>query len=126
MRRRAAATRSVPSVSRPRSNKSRTEEVADLFNAGQSIPEIAQIFGVQHGTVLGHLWKTIQNGGELRPADDIIAISQLSAEEQDQVLLAFDHLGIEALGPVFRALGETISYDELHVLRLHVVMSRMG
>ncbi len=121
-----AATRSVPSVSRPRSNKSRTEEVADLFNAGQSIPEIAQIFGVQYGTVLGHLWKTIQNGGELRPADDIIAISQLSAEEQDQALLAFDHLGIEALRPVFRALGETISYDELHVLRLHVVISRMG
>jgi ATP-dependent DNA helicase RecQ len=119
------ATRSAPAVSRPRSNKSRTEEVADLFNAGQSIPEIADIFSVKHGTILSHLWKTIQNGGELRPVDDIIAISQLSAEEKEQVLMSFDHLGVEALGPVYRALGETISYDELHILRLHFVMSRM-
>lgn len=121
----AVSVGQVRSVSRPRSNKSRTEEVADLFNAGQSIPEIADIFSVKHGTILSHLWKTIQNGGELRPADDIIAISQLSAEEQEQVLMAFDHLGAEALGSVYRALGETISYDELHILRLHFVMSRM-
>lgn len=124
----AGSTRagSTPSLSRSSSSKSRTEEVADLFNEGQSIPEIAQIFSVKHGTILSHLWKTVQNGGELRPDDDIITISQLSAEEQEQALLAFEHLGYEALGPVYRALGETISYDELHILRLHFVMSRMG
>ncbi|MBE2219958.1 MAG: DNA helicase RecQ [Anaerolineae bacterium] len=116
---------SVTGIVRTRSNKSRTEEVADLFNAGQSIDEIAQIFGVKHGTVLSHLWKTVQSGAELRGADDIIALSRLSAEEQEQVLMAFDHLGFEALGPVFHALGETISYDELHILRLHFVTSRM-
>jgi ATP-dependent DNA helicase RecQ len=114
--------RSVLASTRPRSNKSRTEEVADLFNEGQSIPEIAQIYGVKHSTVLDHLWKTIQNGRELRPAAaEMMALSQLSAEEQEQVLMAFEHLGIEALGPVFRALGEAISYEELHLLRLYLV-----
>jgi ATP-dependent DNA helicase RecQ len=111
---------------RPRSNKSRTEEVADLFNTGQTIPEIADIFGVKQSTVLNHLWKTVQNGAELRSTNDILELSQLSPEEQEQALMAYDHLGFEALGPVYRALGETISYEELHILRLYFVMSRMG
>ncbi len=119
-----ASTGSAAGIVRARSNKSRTEEVADMFNEGHSIDEIARIFDVKHSTVLSHLWKTVQNGAELRPAEELIEMSQLSAEEQDQVLLAFNDLGFEALGPVFRALGETISYDELHLLRLHAVTSR--
>jgi ATP-dependent DNA helicase RecQ len=51
----------------------------------------------------------------------MLALSQLSAEQQKQVLAAFAELGVEALSPVFRALGEAISYDELHLLRLYAV-----
>ncbi len=110
--------------SRPVSTKSRTEEVVNLFNAGKTISDIAEIFNVKHSTVIGHLWKTIQAGGELRHADEIGSLSQLSDEEKEQIQMAFDHLGVEALGPVYRALGETISYEELHLLRLHFVTSR--
>jgi ATP-dependent DNA helicase RecQ len=106
---------------RSRSGKSRTEEVADMFNEGQTIPEIAQIFGVKNSTVISHLWKTVQASGELRPPDGLLASSQLLPEDQARVLAAFAELGAEALRPIYDALNESISYDELHLLRLYFV-----
>jgi ATP-dependent DNA helicase RecQ len=114
----------VATPTRPRSQKSRTEEVADMFNEGQSIPEIAQIFGVKHSTVISHLWKTVRTGGELRPANDLLASSQLPPEEQERALAAFAELGAEALRPIYDALNETVGYDELHLLRLYFVTNR--
>ncbi|MFO7678993.1 MAG: DNA helicase RecQ [Chloroflexota bacterium] len=114
----AGSVRTALSPTRPRTNKSRAEEVADLFNEGQSIAGIAGMYGIKHSTVLRHLWDAVQKGGELRETDDLLAYSQLSPEEQARVFAAFGEMGAEALGPVFRALDEAVSYDELHLLRL--------
>ena len=103
--------------------QSRTEEVASAYNAGYSVLEIAQDQGIKPGTVLNHLWRYVQTGRSLRPGN-LLELSQLSHEEQQRVLDAFAQHGPERLRPVFDALGESVSYDELHLLRLHFVSQR--
>lgn len=100
--------------------RSRTEEVANAYNAGYSVPEIAQAQNVRLATVLNHLWKYVQTGRQLR-SGNLLELSQLSPEDQQRALAAFAEHGPERLRPVFEALGESISYDELHLLRLHFV-----
>ncbi len=97
--------------------KGRTEAVIEAYNAGHAIPDIAADLGVKTGTVLGHLWKGVQAERPLR-ADGLLQLSQLAAEEQQRVLDAFAELGTDFLRPVFEAMGETVSYDELKILRL--------
>lgn len=96
----------------------RATAVGEAYNAGQSIDEIAARMGVQRRTIIGHLWKYAQQGNGLRRADDLLELSELNVEAQGRVLACFAELGPDYLRPVYDALGETVSYDELHLLRL--------
>ncbi len=96
---------------------SRTEEVGRLFTAGHSAAEIQALFGVTQGTVVQHLARCVLAGHRFAP-DRIRELSALTAKDQARVLAAFATHGTERLKPVFEALGETIPYDELHILRM--------
>jgi ATP-dependent DNA helicase RecQ len=97
--------------------------VGDSYNAGQSVPELMAEFAVKQKTILGHLHKYIQAGYTLARPDELLKLSALSEAQQNTVFIVFDQLGADRLGPVFGALNESISYDELHLLRL-VYLSR--
>jgi ATP-dependent DNA helicase RecQ len=112
----------VQSLSR---GTNRTDEVLELFNNGRSIPDICALYNVKQSTIVSHLWKSVQAGKELRQ-DHLLSLSELAAADQQRVLNAFAELGIERLRPVFDAMNETVSYDELHLLRLHVVCQGTG
>jgi ATP-dependent DNA helicase RecQ len=112
----------VQSLSR---GTNRTDEVLELFNNGRSIPDICALYNVKQSTIVIHLWKSVQAGKELRQ-DHLLSLSELAAADQQRVLNAFAELGIERLRPVFDAMNETVSYDELHLLRLHVVCQGTG
>lgn len=101
------------------SRKNRTEEVVEWYNNGRSIPKIAEMFTVKQSTIVDHLWKAVQNGQTVRP-DNLLHLSHLSPDIQKQVVAAFAELGLERLRPVFDALGETVPFDELHLIRLHI------
>ncbi|MFZ0547017.1 MAG: DNA helicase RecQ [Candidatus Promineifilaceae bacterium] len=100
--------------------KNRTEEILDLYNNGRSIPEICALYGTKQSTVLNHLWKSIQAGKQLREGN-LRSLSELPADEQQRVLDAFGELGVDYLRPVYDAMNTAVSYDELHLLRLHFV-----
>lgn len=104
---------------------SRTYEVALAFNDGRSVPTIAQDYGVQPLTVIEHLWKYAQAGNELS-SDGVAALSALDAASQEKVLAVFAEHGPNLLRPVYEALGEQISYDELHILRIVYLCRRSG
>lgn len=108
-----------------RSSRSRTEEVAALFNEGQPIPAIAQTFRIKESTVIGHLWKAAQAGQPLR-AQGVAELSQLAAAAQAKVLALFAQLGVERLRPVYDAMQGAVSYEELHLLRLHYILNRQA
>lgn len=117
----AEKRRSLSGVSGSSGKGERTTVVGEAYNAGQDIEAIAAAMGVQPRTIIGHLWKYVQQGNALQHAGSLLESSALSEAEQARVLACFTEFGPEYLRPVYEALGETISYDELHLLRLAFV-----
>ncbi len=93
----------------------------EAYNAGKSVGELMAEFGVKQRTILDHLYKYLQEEDRLR-AGNVLTFSTLSADQQTAVFRVFDRLGTERLKPVFEALNEQISYDELGILRLHYLV----
>jgi ATP-dependent DNA helicase RecQ len=102
---------------------SRTDEVLALYNSGQSIPQICEIYGNKQKTVLGHLWKAFLSGNKLR-SSDLLTYSSIAPQEQERVLEAFAELGPDYLRPIYDAMNGTVEYDELALLRLHFVSQK--
>ena len=97
--------------------QSHSQEVGERFQAGESIAELMRDYGVKRGTIISHLTKYVQAGNSL-PLEQLYAESSLSDEIKDRVLETFDDLGPDYLNPVFDAFNETISYEELHLIRV--------
>jgi len=99
--------------------KPRHQVVGEAYNAGRSLHSLVEEYQVQPGTILDHLTKFAQEGNRLRASGEFLALSQLSSERQLAALQAFERLGADRLRPVFDALQETVSFDELKILRVH-------
>ncbi|MGH7495497.1 MAG: DNA helicase RecQ [bacterium] len=110
------ATGKLPTADAPVTPK--TMLIAEAFNAGKSLTELTQQFEITSRTILEHLYKSVRQGRVLR-VEGLVECSRLDPVERDRVLQAFEKLGPDFLRPVFQALNEKVSYDELHVLRLY-------
>ena len=98
----------------------RRDEVVKLYREGRAASEIAGIFGVTLGTVVSHLWKALQDGSAI-DAGRLLADCALEPGERARVLAAFDELGAERLRPIYEALGERVTYDQLRLLQVYYV-----
>ncbi|MBW6486422.1 MAG: RecQ family ATP-dependent DNA helicase [Syntrophobacterales bacterium] len=90
----------------------------ELFNQSKNIKQLGEILNIQQETVLKHLYQCLREKHTFRENDFLID-SKLTGEQQQAVLQAFARLGTERLRPVFEDLKGTISYNELHLLRLY-------
>jgi ATP-dependent DNA helicase RecQ len=104
-----------------RPGRTRKDEVAERFNGGQPIAEIARSLGVREKTIINNLSDYARAGGELN-ATYLQRESRLQAADQGRVRDAFAEWGTERLRPVFDALGESVSFDDLHIMRLLIMM----
>ena len=109
----------------PANNKTRRDEVIDLYQQGHGVSKIAEIFNVQPKTVINNLWEAAQEGVIISP-EPLLADCSLSAEEQARVLDAFERLGADFLRPIYDALDETVGWDQLHLLRLFYVLNALA
>jgi len=108
----------------PRSTRRRHHEVGEAYNEGRSIEELTIQFKVKPGTIISHLEKYNNEGNPLR-IDGIAEASTLSDEKQKHIFKVFEKEGVEMLRPVYDALDESVSYDELRLMRLyHTVLDR--
>ena len=98
--------------------------VAEAYNAGQSISDLMQEYGVKRGTIIDHLATFTQDGNALRQGDDFLSMLDLPGEQQEAALQAFEQLGSKFLKPVFERLEGAVTYDDLKILRLHFVSSQ--
>jgi len=92
--------------------------VAEAYNAGESIQNLMKRYDVSADTILNHLARFIMAGNPLRSAEDLIALSNLSPDQQLAVFKAFDQMGADMLKPVYEKFNGTVNYDELRILRL--------
>jgi ATP-dependent DNA helicase RecQ len=100
----------------------RCQEVGERFAAGQTLEQLAQQFGIQRETVIQNLCRFHEAGGTINPGR-LLTASRLPAPERARVLSAFQRLGHERLAPVYEALSGTVSYEELHLLRLYLLLT---
>ena len=104
-------------VVRVGSLKARSDEVGEFFAEGQTLDAIALHYNVKRQTVISNLAKYVEAGNAI-DSERLRGESTLTAEQQAQTLAAFAELGDNALRPIFEALREQVSYDEIHLMRL--------
>ena len=92
--------------------------VAEAFNAGESVTALMERYHITAGTILDHLARFSEAGHSLRHAEEMLALSSSSPDQQAAAFAAFDELGTALLKPVFDRLNGTITYEELKILRL--------
>ncbi len=97
---------------------SRTNEVVEAYNSGDTVQSLMEMYGVKASTILDHLANFAMAGGSLRRGDDLLAFSALRSELQQAALMAFSELGTEYLKPVYDRLNGAVNYDELKIMRL--------
>ena len=104
--------------------KPRQLEVAEAYNAGQSVEELAEAYQVRLETILNHLWRFTRSGGTLRPSQEFLNLSEADPNQQAEALAAFQASGAELLKPVYEALGGSLNYDQLKLIRLYFLSSQ--
>ena len=92
--------------------------VAEAYNAGESVAALMERYHVTAGTILDHLASYAEAGNPIRRAEELLALSSASPDQQAAAFAAFDELGTTRLKPVFDNLNGTLNYDELKILRL--------
>jgi ATP-dependent DNA helicase RecQ len=92
--------------------------IGEAYNGHSDIKDLMRKYNIKRQTVLNHLYKYVRTGNALY-SDGFLAESSLSPKEIDIVLGYFDDFGSESLSLISEALGESIPYEELHLLRLY-------
>jgi ATP-dependent DNA helicase RecQ len=92
--------------------------VGEEYNSGETVESLMKKYNVSADTILNHLARFIMGGNPLRSAEDLIALSNLSPDQQMDVFKAFDQMGSDMLKPVYDKFNGTVNYDELRILRL--------
>lgn len=113
----------IASATMGRSGTSRQQEIVDLWNNGRSLSQIANQFQVKQKTVISHLWRALQAGENLM-AQNLVQPIDLPQPVQTRIFTAFTEMGPSHLRPIYEALNETVSYDLLHIFRLHFVVNQ--
>lgn len=104
---------------------SRPYQVGRMFNDGKSIPEIAKIFDVKEATVVTNLTKYVNDGNTI-PNGQLRELSTLSNQDFERVAKAFRELGTGMLRPIFEALNEEVSYEEIKIVQLWLLVNEQA
>lgn len=87
----------------------------DLFGQGMSLDEVARRTERSRNTVLQYLVEFIQKE---RPASISAWVRETIYE---QVATAARRVGLDRLKPIYLELGERIAYDDIRIVRAHLV-----
>jgi ATP-dependent DNA helicase RecQ len=87
----------------------------DLFRKGKGIDEVLQQTGRERRTLYGYLEEYVR--GEC-PAS---VAPWVAAATYQQIAAAARQVGIGRLKPIYLALGERVSYEEIRIVRAHLL-----
>ena len=117
----ATVSKSTISKSTHAHSSSRSAEIVSAYQAGQSIMALAEQFKVKDGTIINHLYRYVQDGHKFAQPTQLLAQSGLNQVQIDLGLAAFTEHSHERLKPIYDALNEQATYDQLHLLRIYFV-----
>jgi len=94
---------------------STVQETLELCNKGLTLEEMAEARSLTVNTIVSHLEKLILSG------EDIDIDSFISAEQQAAITKAISETGPEMLRPIKEHLGDAFSYEEIRLVRAHML-----
>ncbi len=97
--------------------KSRYIEVAEAYHKSSSFQKLLDKFNIKQTTIINHLFTYVREGNKIN-VEKLFVLLTDREEKQKKVFAVFDNIGANYLSPVFEKLEGTISYDDLHILRL--------
>jgi len=92
-------------------------EIGEAYNQCNSFEELIERLKIQHKTIVAHLTTYVREGNNIN-TDKLLELLAIDEEKQKEVLNIIKNLGADYLKPVFDELRETVSYDDLHILRI--------
>lgn len=114
-----------PAIVKPPPSKSKGAQIAEYLVSGHSIFQAMVFFEIKQETILKHIQIHLEAGGSIDPTK-LLEVSLL--EEKDNLLIMdeFRRLGLGYLGPVYQALNEKFSYNELRVLQIYLLAQKQN
>ena len=98
--------------------------VGEVYNSGETIQGLMELYHVTQGTILDHLTRYLSAGNTLRNGEDLHALTSVTSEERQATFAAFDELGPTFLKPIYDKLNGALNYDDLKILRMLYMVSR--
>lgn len=92
-------------------------EVGEAYKKSNSFDELLNRFGVKRNTLITHLTRYVSEGNKINTGI-LIDLLQIDEDKQKDIFTVFDKLGTNYVKPVFDELNETVSYDDLRVLKI--------
>ncbi len=92
-------------------------EVGEAYKECGTFDELINKFNIKPNTIISHLATYVREGNKINP-DMLIKIVDADDKKQNEVFTIFEKLGANSLKPVFDELKESVSYDDLHILRI--------
>ncbi len=102
---------------KPLKSNKRFMEIGNAYKECFSVEELSAKFAIQPKTIISHLTTYVREGNKIN-TDLLTDLIETNEEKQKEVFAAFEKLGVNYLRPVFDELEETVSYDDLHILRI--------
>ncbi len=121
-----AQTISKPSSNSKPATSERNKEVVAAFERGLSIEQLATQFKVKATTITNHLYQHLQQGKALPLMAQLLDNKPLSTGQKKQALAAFEQHGVERLKLVYEALDKQVNYDDLHLLRIYYMATKLN
>ena len=116
-----------PATSKAKTNSNsisgKTSEIVERFEDGYSIQALAELYKVQANTIYGHLYKYVQAGNDFKKPERLLIEMALTDIQLSNGLNAFKYCGYLRLKPVFDKLEESLTYEQLHLLRLYYLLT---
>jgi ATP-dependent DNA helicase RecQ len=95
--------------------------IVRAFESGQSMDDLLKQYKIKTNTLFGHMHKYVLSGQALQKPEVLLAQIGSDTSTIKLGLQAFEDCGAERLKPVFDALNEQLSYEQLHLLRVYFV-----
>lgn len=112
-----AAAKAADSLHKKPAKPARQDIVIELYNKGLSLGQLARHFEVKEPTIVKYLLTYVEAGNSLNTRLLLDAV-KASPESRVKVFACFKSESCERLTPVFEKLNGTVSYEDLHLLRI--------
>lgn len=98
-------------------NTKRYIEIGGLYNSCNSFEELESKLNLKRNTIISHITTFVREGNKIN-TNKLISLLKANKENQQKAIISFKENGADYLSSIYEELNQTVSYDDLHILRI--------